>query len=281
MYLIGIPQWSCLYQLCENVTFLATGVNKVLKNNCQCHLMIKWMYDVCTLYVHTCCEICFSIDINIPDNIEIIESPNEDSTNNDDDHHDNQSDQPKKSVRLYDWGKSDEGKIMKISRNLSVTDEIELLRQQIAVFKRHLFTKRTQISAYNEVKDNLKQNDLLIHNDYSGNYNNKQQWVIQSAYFGHASFRIFTTCCYFKDEVNAIRKEAITVTSETSDHARNAPASCLQKVIHFVREKHAHLPLKLNVIVWSDDCAAQFRLWYVFFLLSKFEALINLSWFCN
>ena len=100
MYLIGIPQWSCLYQLCENVTFLATGVNKVLKNNCQCHLMIKWMYDVCTLYVHTCCEICFSIDINIPDNIEIIESPNEDSTNNDDDHHDNQSDQPKKSVRL-------------------------------------------------------------------------------------------------------------------------------------------------------------------------------------
>ena len=64
---------------------------------------------------------------------------------------------------------------MKISRNLSVTDEIELLRQQIAVFKRHLFTKRTQISAYNEAKDNLKQNDLLIHNDYSGNYNNKQQ----------------------------------------------------------------------------------------------------------
>ena len=98
---------------------------------------------------------------------------------------------------------------------------------------------------------------------------------------GHASFTIFTTCCYFKDESNAINKKAISVTSETSDHSRSVSVSCLQKVIHFVREKYTHLPLKLNVIVWSDGCAAQFRSRYVFFLLSKFEASINLSWFYN
>ena len=98
----------------------------------------------------------------------------------------------KKSIRFYKWGKSDEGKITKISRNLPVIDVIESLKQQIAVLKRHLFTKRIQASTYNEVKDNLKQNDLLIHADYSENYNNKQQWEIQSAYFGHASFSIFT-----------------------------------------------------------------------------------------
>ena len=77
--------------------------------------------------------------------------------------------------------------ITKISRNLSVTDAIKSLKQQIAVLKRQLFTKRTQASAYNEVKDNLKQNDLLIHVDYSENYNNKQQGEIQNANFGHAS----------------------------------------------------------------------------------------------
>ena len=48
-----------------------------------------------------------------------------------------------------------------------------------------------------------------------------------------------------------------------------------------MREKYTHLPLKLNVIVWSDGCAAQFRSRYVFFLLLKFEASINLSWFYN
>ena len=198
---------------------------------------------------NACCEICSSIDINIPDNIEVIESQNEGSTYNDGDYHDDHSDQPTKSVRFYKWGNSDEGKVTKISQNLSVTDAIESLKQQIAVLKRHLFTKRIQASTYNEVKDNLKQNDLLIHVDYSENYNNKQQWEIQSAYFEHASFSIFTACCYFKDESNAINKEAITVTSETSDHSRTVSVSCLQKVTHFVIEKYTHLSLKLNVIV--------------------------------
>ena len=219
--------------MCENVTLLATGVNKVLKDKLptsphdivekfSCSSTRHCMYDAC-------CEICSSIDINIPDNVEIIENQNEGSTNNDNDYHDDQSDQPKKSIRFDKWGKSDEGKIKKISRNLSVTDAFESLKQKIAVLKRQLFTRRTQASAYNEVKDNLKQNDLLLHVDYSENYNNNQ-----SAYFGQASFSISIACCYFKDESNVINKEAITVTS---DHSRSSPASCLQKVIHFVREK--------------------------------------------
>ena len=100
-----IPQWSCLCELCENVTLLATGVNKVLKDKLptsphdivekfSCSSTRHSMYDAC-------CEICSSIDINIPDNMEIIESQNEGSTDNDDDYHDDQSDQPKTSVRLY------------------------------------------------------------------------------------------------------------------------------------------------------------------------------------
>ena len=94
-----IPQWSCLCELCDNVTLLATGVNKVLKDKMttlphdvvekfSCSSTRHCMYDACR-------EICSSIDINIPDNMEIMESPNEDSTDNDDDYHDDQSDQPK------------------------------------------------------------------------------------------------------------------------------------------------------------------------------------------
>ena len=116
--------------------------------------------------------------------------------------------------------------------------------------KKAHFTKCTQASAYNEVKDTLKQNDILIYIDYSENYNNKHE--IQKTCFGHASFSIFTACCYFKDESNAFNKEAITLTFETFNHSRNASVSCLQKVIHFVREKQSHLPLKMNVIVWRN-----------------------------
>ena len=37
---IDIPQWPCLCELCENVTLLATGVNKVLKDKLPSHIMI-------------------------------------------------------------------------------------------------------------------------------------------------------------------------------------------------------------------------------------------------
>ena len=145
-----------------------------IKEKLSCSSTLHCMYN-------GCCETYSSIDINIPDNMEIIEKPNEDWTGNEDNYHEDQSDQPKKSVRFYEWDNPDEGKITKISQNLSVTNATELLKQQIALLKRHLFTKHTQASVYNEVKYNLKQNNILIHVDYSKNYNNKQQWEIESA----------------------------------------------------------------------------------------------------
>ena len=184
-------------------------------------------------------------------------------------------------MEFFEWGKSVEGMVSKVQRKMGIVDAINLLKQQIVVLKSHLFTKRTQLECYNTIKENLKQSDLLIHVDYSQNYDNKHQNEVQSAYFGHNSFSIFTACCYFQDETNSLAKQAITVTSESSDHCRSASISCLLKIINFMRETHSHLPLKLNVIIWSDGCAPQFRSRFAFKLLSTFESSINLSWFYN
>ena len=119
------------------MTLLATGVNNVLKDKLptsphdivkkfSCSSSTPCMQDAC-------CEICLSIDINIPDNMKVTESHSKDSTDKDDDYHDDRSDQPKKSVRFYKWSTSDEGKITKISRNLSVNDGTESFKQRIAV----------------------------------------------------------------------------------------------------------------------------------------------------
>ena len=127
-----IPQLPCLCELCKNVTLLTTGVNKVLKDKLpssphdivekfSCSSTRHFMYDAC-------CEICSSIDIIFPDNMEITDSPNKDLTDNDDDYYDVQYAQPKKSVRLCEWGKSEEGKTTKIFRNLCVTTKSQLNR---------------------------------------------------------------------------------------------------------------------------------------------------------
>ena len=76
-----------------------------------------------------------------------------------------------------------DGKLKKLER--SNTDGIVVLNNHIATLKKHIYVKRVQVKSYNDLKDNLKENDLLIHVDYSESYENKQQREIQSAYFGH------------------------------------------------------------------------------------------------
>ena len=45
----------------------------------------------------------------------------------------------------------------------------------------------------------VTENEVLIHVGYSKSYKNKQRHEIQSAYFGHTRFSIFTASCYLCD----------------------------------------------------------------------------------
>ena len=51
-----------------------------------------------------------------------------------------------------------------------------------------------KVASYNKIKDELK---FWLNNDYSESCKNAQQNEIQSAYFGHTCFTIFTACCYY------------------------------------------------------------------------------------
>ena len=69
-----------------------------------------------------------------------------------------------------------------------------------------------------------------MHVDYSESYKNAQD-EIQSAYFGHTCFSLFTACYYYRS-INSSHLEnvPITITSESSDHSRNAAFSCVNEI---------------------------------------------------
>ena len=117
-----------------------------------------------------------------------------------------------------------------------------------------------------------------MHVDYSENYKNTEQNEIQSAYFGHTCFRIFTDCCYYKAEERELIKYPVTITSESSDHSRIAAFCCVNKIIKLMEERIK--PIK-KVIVWSDGMVAQFRSRFVFMLLSTIDHAIDLEWHYN
>ena len=145
--------------------------------------------------------------------------------------------------------------------------------------------KRVQFNHCNSIKNKLGRNDILVHVDYSGGYENKHQHEILSAYFGHMSFSIFTTCCYFRDSEDNLMSKSITTTIELPNHSRTSAITCASKVREKyqenVTEKYQYLPLWINAFVWRDGCGAQFRSRYVFTLLSTFDISVNLTWHYN
>ena len=122
--------------------------------------------------------------------------------------------------------------------------------------KAHIFVKRTRNTHYHWLKENLKTNVFTIHVDYSGNYKDEEQDEIQSAYFGHNSFSIFTACCYTRGIDDTLLNE--NFTSEATDHSRIAAFSCINLIIDSLQKKFPsqfkHYPV---YYIWNDSCALQ------------------------
>ena len=92
------------------------------------------------------------------------------------------------------------------------------------------------------MKENLQENQVILHVDYSESYYNTQQGEIQSAYFDNSTFTIFTAKEFSKRSVG-------------SDHSRMAALTCVDMVLKGVEKE---IKVK-RLMVWSDGCTSRFR----------------------
>ena len=79
----------------------------------------------------------------------------------------------------------------------------------------------------------MPENAILLHVDYAGNYENKQQGECQSAYFRHTSFSIFNAAAYVRLKEKT-KKINIVSVSKAKDHSRIASHSCILKSIEAI-----------------------------------------------
>ena len=132
--------------------------------------------------------------------------------------------------------------------------------------KKHIYVKRQQYACYNKLKEELGENEILLHVDYSENYSNIQQGEMRCAYFGHDSFSIFTACCYLCKECDLIN-ENISIISEAKDHSRIAAFIFISKVFDFGRKSmiyHQKLPYTFGVTaLQANPDHDMFLLWFL------------------
>ena len=83
-----------------------------------------------------------------------------------------------------------------------------------SIIKLHVYNIFRQYSELKHLKKNLGLDKIILSVDFSHNYDNKQHHKIQSAYFGHEAFMLFTAACYSKGETTS---EAVATIDKDTD----------------------------------------------------------------
>ena len=159
------------------------------------------------------------------------------------------------------------------------TDAVSDFKNNISNLKHHYYNKRVQSAKYKHMIDNLEEGEILVHVDYSENYNNKQQDEIKSAYYGHEQFTIYTVCVYSTERDIVSNKTKVVV----NNLAFVTPDNVHSCEVTFVLNKTILLNMKslktfTKVIFWSDGCSAQFRSQFAFQLLTQFDKELSIEW---
>jgi len=82
-------------------------------------------------------------------------------------------------------------------------------QNKVEIIKAHIYTKRRQFAEIKRVTDDLGEDEIVIHLDYSENYKCKQQNEIQSAYFGNKGFSLFTVALITAKTENYARCQSL------------------------------------------------------------------------
>ena len=119
---------------------------------------------------------------------------------------------------------------------------------------------------------------MIIHADYSKNYKDKEQKEIQSAYFGHNSFSIFTACWYTCGIDGKLLNENFTVSSDATNNSRIAAFLCINLIIDSLQKKHIHSCV-LYMEWWLRITICFVFTRFVFALMTHFNPDYTIQWY--
>lgn len=260
-YQKDIPEVSCLCQKCENLELLVEGVKSFLPPFCEgdspipCTAKDILLLFSCDIGSQACAYgDCINCSIQTAVDLSQLNAAEE--------------------VHFFQWevrqGKRYPEKCQQVCRGDEAACQ---LLEQVGKMKIHFYLKLKQYHAYQSVKDNLKENEILVHVDFSENYDNKQQHAIQSAYFGYQSFSIYTVCAYVREN-NQTVCHSYALINETTDHNAASVFRLNSFLIALLKEKFSFDTIHF----FSDGCAAQFRSKHVFLYLAQYDPSIKLFW---
>lgn len=151
-------------------------------------------------------------------------------------------------------------------------DILIIFQQNLNKFSMHVRNIIHQYNVLDNIKKNLATREILIHADFSENYNCKYNEEVQSAHFGGSKPQIslHTVVIYYKhpENGNSVPLSICTL----SDNLRHDPSAICAHLQLAIDEIRKIVPCIENVHFLSDGPSTQYRNKKMFFLMANYLA---------
>ncbi len=261
-YKDDMVETTCTCDLCENLELLLVAVNQPNIETDGSKLMQQ---VTCDPFSEACSfETCNECSAGNEVFLDLVSSVRE-----------------RDEVAYYQWvsGEKYPQKVLKCGTGGEVADE---LTARIRAYKRHNYSRFRQHQELNALKASVVDpgsTDVIVQVDFSENYTNVQKNEIQSAYFGHQCFSLYTVCIWYGETASnecMLRCKSFCIISDSLSHDKTSALHFNRLLIDKIRQIKPDVG---SIHFWSDGCAAQFKSKFCFYFLAHcYPSDLHITW---
>ena len=181
------------------------------------------------------------------------------------------------NVEFYRWSKNaDTGYDEKCLQEVTWQEAKDLMLSERIPLQEHLTRKQIMSHEYQNQRDNLGPDEIMIHVDFARNYANDQQNAVKSAYFGTKQFSLFTVVIYYKVGEKT-EKMSLCYITLVNQHSCENVYLLSNEILKLIEERFSNRTL--SFIFWSDGASKEFRSKYAFDLFAHLQPNKTISWY--
>ena len=160
-------------------------------------------------------------------------------------------------MSYYQWQINEENsRLTKMRLQGTLTNILDLITSKLEYFLYHDYVKYYQSLSFKQRKENLNEDSIILHFDFSKNYEFISQDEIQSAHWEHQSCTLFTAMVHYKD--NEIKHDSYVVVSDYLNHDKYVVVVMLNEILNDFKLKHTNLKVE-NTVLRSDGTSQHFK----------------------
>lgn len=139
-------------------------------------------------------------------------------------------------------------------------------------FKKHFFINRVQSQHFQNIKEILVDDEVIIQIDFAENFAIFSQDEIQEAHFSYSQVTIFTVCVWTKGST-----KTFSIISDDLTHDKYCVWTFLRTLLDTLMSGISSLK---RICIFSDGCTSQFKNKYVLSSIILLQTLygIVITW---